>query len=396
MTILALALAFSVGAYAQGASNCRDFFASSLTVTERLGAPLGIGQSPFENLAIRPVERIQATTQSARALTAELRAALAETADRSVDTANRRSVMRRLVEEELDRIRRNLTRIQQLLELGREMSARAEPEAEIRLGLIRDHLRNLPRDPDHFVLRGQYAYLNSQPVRWITYNAQFASLREGFLELVEQLKMPDYVRTLRASPNVLRASVTQRLLQEFVVDGIEYAILIDVYRSGFSEAAPTGDSISISRLFKYVLFARYGQGNNFDPTSDHIQVQAPSILFESLFRELVANASEAGERRHRLIVGSPQWRLVLATVRVRRESDGGARIEVEDFGNPDDYGSTHGVGNSSHQMSGFGIGRYRAQIIADLLGLRIDRVVKPDQSGSIIRVHIPSSAVLRQ
>ena len=393
---MALASAFSIGGNAQGTTHCRDFFADSRGTAERPGTRIAADQTPFENLAVLPVERIRAAAQSAQTLAAELRAALAETADRSVDTPNRRAAMRRLVEAELVRTRRNLSRIQQLLELGREMSARAEPEAEIRLGLIRDHLRNLPRDPDHFVLRGPYAYLNSQPVRWITYNAQFASLREGFLELVERLKMPDYVLTLRASPNVLRASAMQRLLQEFVVDGVEYSILIEIYKAGFSEAAPSGESTSISRLFKFVLFARYEQANNFDPTSDHIHVQAPSRLLESLVRELVANASEAGERRHGSIVGSPQWRLILGTVRVRSESDGGARIEIEDFGNPSEYSSVHGVGNSSRQTNGFGIGRYRAQIIAALLGFRIDRVIKPDYSGSIIRVHIPSSAVLRK
>ena len=228
-------------------------------------------------------------------------------------------------------------------------------------------------------ISGPLDYWNLLPSRLAKVRAQTGELLRQWVQLNHsQISIDELVKTLRQNNlGALQTVAVQNSLKQHIADGL--ALLLR--QAVLHKSEP--DEFSISECLNASSEVR----TTVTLLSPNDQVITIRALFEQAMSELVNNANEATRRRNR--AENRTQPIPASEVKITK-SENQLRIAVEDSGFAHEY-AVSGVGNSaqvSEERSGLVVGRFHAELIADLLGLQLSHRAKPDGSGSIVEIVI--------
>ena len=294
--------------------------------------------------------------------------------------------------DDISHIKNAVLSIKRFLLVVHERSSILEEEVEKRLGLVNAFLSEFPAKLVDYKIKGEYSLYNQQEDSPTKRYAQLFTLETLAVKLQNDLKLQDLVRSLRVNSNILNSSEVQTLMQELLLAGVAFSIQHDTR----STQNPLGWGVQPVFLYSFithVLPGHFGPTTNYkNAESDNdVYINSSYSLLVQMMSEIITNATEVTQRRHpeALLPGQINWNLIYPSSRVTREADGGVRIEIEDFGFPEEFMELKGVGDSNKQKNGVGFGRFRTYLLAKFMGYRIAYQAKADGSGSIVSISIP-------
>lgn len=300
---------------------------------------------------------------------------------------------------EIAKIRVNLERNRRFFQTVMDQSLRMSKPCQERIIAIDAFLAELPSDIMNLELEREDFFRKELSPSELALS-KWSELFQRFTKFQnEVLKHSEFVRSLRdLSNNVLNSTEVQNALMDVIVDSLEHLVQQAVIIS----KDPTARGNKATSIFGILDSNDFRHGNRGSHSldfknSDFYSVKMSRHLLSQMLLELFSNASEASLRRHPQLNPTPQnpfnWDLAQAHVRLKKDSSGNGLIEIEDFGDPQEFMRTSGIGNSTRQGNGFGIGRFRAKYLADFLGVKLTLFAKLDGSGSIVTVIIPKELI---
>ena len=218
-------------------------------------------------------------------------------------------------------------------------------------------------------------------------------VRSAWAQLVTQLSLQDYLKQLRnQQPALLRSLIFQSQIQKVLSRGIEGDLFTLALQGKWFKTVPLFYRFTAGAPSS--LYVRRLKENGIWPT-----IHTHEELFDALMLELLINAHEATKRQF-IKNGIKAWPVEYnPVVEFKREPEG-LHLLIHDQGDPNDFLRLNKIGNSNQGLAEeserepLGIGRYRALVIAKLLGFKLTHITRAGENpGSTIDVFIPSSEV---
>lgn len=254
-------------------------------------------------------------------------------------------------------------------------------------------LTKLPEDITKVVITGENSFLNNKENDSRTVYYQIHTLLDAQARLeTEGVKTSELVRMIRAAhPEVMNSPVFQQGFEERILAGLDYSVRQAVALRPLECSKEPVETFSLGSYFAFGLPANTGANVRYVGSAEDVELTTVAPLFTAMVLEIVTNAREATYKRftkegkERPFSCSPE-------VAVSQDNEQ-VCISIRDFGDPDEYSTIRGLGQSgpAGAREGFGVGRFRAQVIASLLGGSIAHRATENGDGSIIDIKLPTT-----
>lgn len=214
------------------------------------------------------------------------------------------------------------------------------------------------------------------------------NLETKFGALQDEMALGDLIRDLRKL-GTLNSPEVRKALQVQVNSGIEKMLAMDAEFTNNSLGYSASASVSIYKLIGNTLPNNAGIKTQLAANSARPLILGSYNLLAHLFMDILRNANDASIRT--VPKGTLPTYEGLSKTSIQKKSDGSVQIQIEDSGNPEEFLSSHTLGDSiANKM---GIGRYKVQLVAAILDFEVTHRAKSNGSGSIVTVTIPAQYV---